>query len=92
MPFAAPGREHHLRPEEPHELATLDREAVRYRDHERIALRGADHRKADARVAARGLHHVWPGFSAPLRSASPMMLIASRSLTEAAGSKNSALT
>ncbi len=35
---------------------------------------------------------VWPGLSAPLRSASSMMLTAKRSLTEAAGLKNSALT
>ena len=35
---------------------------------------------------------VWPGFSAPLRSASSMMLTASRSFTEAAGLKNSAFT
>jgi hypothetical protein len=35
---------------------------------------------------------VWPGFSMPLRSPSSMMLRASRSFTEAAGLKNSALT
>jgi hypothetical protein len=35
---------------------------------------------------------VWPGFSVPRRSASSMMLSASRSLTDAAGLKNSALT
>ena len=35
---------------------------------------------------------VWPGFSVPSRSAASMMLIASRSLTEAAGLKNSHFT
>ena len=35
---------------------------------------------------------VWPGLRAPLRSPSSMMLSASRSLTEAAGLKNSAFT
>ena len=35
---------------------------------------------------------VCPGFSAPERSASSMMLTARRSFTEAAGLKNSALT
>ena len=35
---------------------------------------------------------VCPGFRAPLRSASSMMLMAKRSLTDPAGLKNSALT
>jgi hypothetical protein len=35
---------------------------------------------------------VWPGFNVPLRSAASMMLSANRSLTEAAGLKNSHLT
>ena len=35
---------------------------------------------------------VWPGFNAPLRSAASIILTASRSLTEAAGLKNSAFT
>ena len=35
---------------------------------------------------------VWPGFSVPLRSAASMMLSASRSFTDDAGLKASALT
>ena len=35
---------------------------------------------------------VWPGFSVPSRSAASMMLTASRSLTDEAGLKASALT
>ena len=35
---------------------------------------------------------VWPGFSVPRRSASSMMAIASRSLTEESGLKASHLT
>ena len=47
--------QHHLGAEEAHELAPLDREAVGHRDDKGIALGGADHRKADAGVAARRL-------------------------------------
>ena len=35
---------------------------------------------------------VWPGFSAPLRSASSMMAMARRSFTDASGLKNSHFT
>ena len=48
-------RQHDLRAEEAHELSPLDREALRHRDHERIALRGAHHREPDAGIAGRRL-------------------------------------
>lgn len=37
--------------EESHQATPLDTEVLRHRHHERVALRRADHREADARVA-----------------------------------------
>jgi hypothetical protein len=45
-------RQHHLGAEEPHQPTPLDAEALGHRDHQRVALLGADHGQADAGVAA----------------------------------------
>ena len=67
----ARGREHHPGAEEAQELAPLDAEALGHRQHQRIALLGADHRQADAGVAAGRLDHGLAGRrAAPRRSAS----------------------
>src|SRR5262249_28517365 len=49
--------EDYLGAEDAHQPAALDRETVRHRNDEWIALLRADHGEADARVAARRLHH-----------------------------------
>ena len=49
-------REHDLRAEHAHQLATLDGEAVGHRHDQRVALLRADHRESDAGVATGGLH------------------------------------
>ncbi len=50
-------RDHDLGAEEAHQLAPLDAESLRHGDDQRIALGGADHRKANAGVAAGRLDH-----------------------------------
>jgi hypothetical protein len=55
-----PRREDDFGAEEPHQLAPLDREAVGHGDDQRIALGGADHRKADAGIPAGRLDHRLP--------------------------------
>ena len=85
-------RQHHLGSENPHQLAPLDGETVRHGHDQGISLLGTDHGKTDAGIAAGRLDDGLSGFSVPLRSAASMMLTASRSFTEAAGLKNSALT
>jgi hypothetical protein len=50
-------REHHLRAEETHQLASFDAEVLGHHDHERIALARAHHRQADAGVSAGRLDH-----------------------------------
>jgi hypothetical protein len=59
MPTArcAAGRDDDLRAEEAHQLAPLDAERLRHRQHAGIALGRADHGEADAGVAARRLDH-----------------------------------
>ncbi len=59
-------REHHPGAEKPHQLAALDAEALRHRDHQRIALLRANHGQPDAGVAAGRLDH---GLTGPQRSA-----------------------
>ncbi len=51
------GRQDHLRAEEAHQSAALNREALGHGDHQRVALGGADHREADAGIAAGRLDH-----------------------------------
>ncbi len=51
------GREHHLRAEEAHQLAALDRKALGHRDDQRVALGGADHGEPDAGVAGGRFDH-----------------------------------
>ena len=55
LPFSAAGVSIDPRAEKAHELAALDAEALGHRHDERVALGGADHREADAGVAARRL-------------------------------------
>ena len=50
-------RQHDLGAEHAHQLAPLDREAVRHGDDQRIALLRAHHGEADAGVAAGRLDH-----------------------------------
>src|SRR5690606_23278116 len=54
-------RQHDLRTEEAQQLAALDAEAFGHRHDERIAFLRADHREADAGVAARRLDDGLPG-------------------------------
>jgi hypothetical protein len=85
-------RENHLRAEHAHDLAALDRKGFDHDGDERVALGRAHHRERDAGVARGRLDDGLSGFSAPLRSASSMMAIARRSLTEDSGLKNSHFT
>ena len=63
--FERPGREDDLRTEKTHQLAPLDREAVRHGDDQRVTFGGAHHRKPYAGVAARSLDD---GLARPQRS------------------------
>ena len=65
------GREDDLRAEEAHQLASLDGEAVGHGHDQRIALRSADHRQADAGVAAGGFDDRLTG----LERAAPLGLL-----------------
>jgi len=51
------GRDDDLRSQKSHQLAALNAKRLRHRDHQRVALRGAHHGKADAGVAAGSLDH-----------------------------------
>ena len=46
------GRHDDLGAKEPHQLAPLDTERLRHRDHERISLGGTDHRQANSGISA----------------------------------------
>jgi len=73
LPRSAAGREDHLRAHNAHDPAALDREAFGHGGDERIAL--AAHTMASAMPVLPEVASttVWPGLSAPLRSASSMM-------------------
>src|SRR5438067_509464 len=51
------GRENHLRPQQAHDLAALDRERLGHGGDERITLGRAHHGERDAGVARGGLDH-----------------------------------
>ena len=89
--FERARREDDLRAEHSHELASLDGETVSHGDYERIAFCAQTMARPMPVLPLVASTTVWPGLSAPLRSPSSIMLSASRSLTEAAGLKNSAL-
>ena len=55
--FQCARRQHHLGAQKPHQPPPLHRETVGHRHHQRIALGGADHGKADAGIARCRLDH-----------------------------------
>jgi hypothetical protein len=60
--FGGTGGENDLGAEDAHQPAPLDRETVRHRDDERVIFLRANHRKADAGIAAGGLDDSLSGF------------------------------
>ena len=54
---AGRGGKHHFRPQEPHQLTSLDAEGFRHGDYQRIAFLGAHHGQSDPRITARCLDH-----------------------------------
>ena len=66
VPFSDGRRQHHPRAEEAHQPPALDGEAFGHHDDQGIALAGADHRKADAGVAAGRLDDCLAGLQQPV--------------------------